>query len=192
MKKICFFVLLTSLVVTLTWASAAEMLSKDLNDNIVRLHILANSDAPEHQALKLSVRDALLKEAGASNNLLTDEIILSVCQKEMKAQGFDYPVHIERGTFYFPKKEYENLTLPAGDYNAVRIIIGTGGGENWWCVMYPPLCFAGSVGGLQAEGYNQLQEALNPATFSAICESEKITVKPSFKLLELWQKLKNR
>ncbi len=192
MKKICFFVLLTFLILTLTWVSAAEMLSRDLNENIVRLHIIANSDSPEDQALKLSVRDALLAAADKTKEPLEDDAILSVCTAEIKAQGFTYPVSIERGQFYFPKKEYENLTLPAGDYNAVRIIIGDGAGENWWCIMYPPLCFAGSLSGLPQEGYEQLQMALNPATLSAICESEKITVKPSFKLLELWQTFKSR
>lgn len=192
MKKICLFFVLTLLLLSLTWVFAAEEISADLNENIVRLHILANSDSAEDQALKRTVRDKLLSAAKDAPQALTDAEIRRICQEAVCAAGYGYPVRIERGRFDFPRKTYENLTLPAGRYNAVRVIIGEGGGENWWCVMYPPLCFSGEIGGLPPDAMAQLKNTLHPETLSAICESECITIKPSFKLLELWQTLKNR
>lgn len=191
MKKIFAFAVLSVLLLTLTWAFASEDLSQQLNQNIVRLHILANSDSENDQALKLAVRDRLLAEAGKTDSLLSDEEILSCCKNELQKQGAAYEVTLERGRFHFPQKNYANLTLPAGDYNAVRIIIGEGEGQNWWCVMYPPLCFSGEIdGGLDTDALQKLQSSLGPEACSVIFESDTITIKPSFKLLELWQELK--
>lgn len=191
MKNKFAFALLAALLLTLTWVFAAEDLSKDLNSGIVRLHILANSDSAEDQALKLRVRDRLLAESGHTPELLTDGDILAFCRDEIKKAGYTYPVSVARGRFYFPQKSYENLTLPAGEYNAVRVIIGAGAGQNWWCVMYPPLCFTGESGGTMDDAaLLKLRESVSAETFSMICESDSITIKPSFKLVELWQELK--
>lgn len=190
MKNLFAFSLMAALLLTLTWANASQNISQELKENIVRLHIVANSNTPEDQALKLSVRDSLLKEAKNSKNLLTDQEILAVCEHEIKKNGYSYPVAIKRGYFDFPQKSYDNLTLPAGNYNAVRITIGEGKGENWWCVMYPPLCFnAETPGTLGDKEIAMLQESLSPETYELICESDSIVIKPSFKLVELWQQL---
>ncbi|MBE7035422.1 MAG: stage II sporulation protein R [Ruminococcaceae bacterium] len=193
MKKTLLFLPMTIIILVLTWAFAAEDLSHELNENIVRLHIIANSDREADQILKLRVRDALLHAAGTHPDRLTDAQIASVCDKEIAASGFAYPVHVFRGSFYFPRKSYENLTLPAGEYRAVRIVLGNGAGQNWWCVMYPPLCFTGDAyTSLNQEAMQALEGTLSPETIAAICESERITIKPSFKLLELWQSLKTK
>ena len=147
MKNIFTFSLIAALLLTVSWANASEGVSRELKENIVRLHIIANSNTPEDQGLKLSVRDRLLKEAKNNPSLLTDEEILTVCRNEIEKQGYHYPISLQRGFFDFPQKSYDNLTLPAGNYNAVRIVIGEGLGENWWCVMYPPLCFTAETQG---------------------------------------------
>ncbi len=193
MKKIFSFALLTALLLPLTWGFASEDLSSELQENIVRLHILANSDAACDQALKLKVRDRLLDQSKKTSDLLTDAEIIACCKEEIAKNGFSYPVTLERGNFYFPQKAYDNITLPAGNYNAVRIVIGSGQGQNWWCVMYPPLCFSEkSCGALDADGLDLLRNSLSSETYTAICESNSITIKPTFKLLELWQELKSR
>jgi len=192
MKNIFAFSVITALLLTITWVNASESVSRELAENIVRLHIIANSDSQEDQSLKLALRDRLLKESKSTDTLLTDEEILLHCQDEVEAQGYDYPVSLQRGYFNFPKKRYDNLTLPAGNYNAVRIIIGNGQGENWWCVMYPPLCFTAETGGkLDDDDLASLQNALSPETYDLICESDSITIKPSFKLVELWQQFRS-
>ncbi len=120
---------------------------------ILRFHVLGNSNAKEDVALKLKVRDRVLKVWGKlstdaksayeaenvaiRNTSLLREAALDVIDEE----GFNYDVRVGLGVYPFPTKTYGNVTLPAGNYNAVRIVIGEGRGNNWWCVMYPPLCF---------------------------------------------------
>ncbi len=192
MKHRVAFSLLAGLLLTMTWVFAAEDIGKDLSGSLVRLHILANSDSAEDQSLKLKVRDRLLSEAGEKPELLQDEEIHRICQSEIQKNGFDYPVSVERGTFFFPRKSYQNLTLPAGNYRAVRIRIGDGGGKNWWCVMYPPLCFTGELADEQREEtLAALQNTMSPESYSMITNPESITIKPSFKLVELWQQIKS-
>jgi len=185
------FALLAGIILTATWAAASENLSAEIGASITRLHILANSNTEADQALKLKVRDCLLQAAKNRPESLSDEAIAELCREEIEKNGYDYEVQVLRGKYYFPRKHYENITLPAGKYQAVRIIIGKGAGENWWCVMYPPLCFSGEGNGaLNREALKTLKDSMSPESFSAICEGESITIKPGFKLLELWQELK--
>ena len=132
-----------------------------LADKVIRLHVIANSDSPEDQALKLQVRDRILEEAG-------DLIAVTAS--------------LEDGV-WFPTKEYTDFSLPAGQYTALRVVIGAGGGRNWWCVVFPPLCL-GSVSETAAEtaagaGFTQDQLALISG------EDEGYVVK--FKAMELWE-----
>lgn len=121
-------------------------------DKIVRLHVIANSDSDEDQALKLKVRDAVLemtrqflssdadvdtaKEILAANK----DRLLSACRECISANGYDYPVEIEFSMENYPVRQYEDVTLPSGDYFSVRVNIGRAEGQNWWCVLFPPLC----------------------------------------------------
>lgn len=130
-------------------------------DNLIRLHVVANSDTLPDQALKYRVRDAVI---GAMSSRFEDaqdidlarelvrnnlEYIASVAEKEILACGYDYPVQVTAGQYQFPSKTYYPtqpgadgpLTLPQGEYEALRIVIGAGQGANWWCVLFPPLCF---------------------------------------------------
>ena len=185
------FCLLASLILTLTWAFASEDVSRSITQNITRLHIVANSDSADDQALKLTIRNRLLAEVKNSDVSLNDEEILRLCYEEIEKSSMNYAAKIERGTFYFPQKTYENITLPAGEYNAVRIVLGKGTGQNWWCVMYPPLCFSAEGNGFMNDNaLEELKKSMSPESFKAITESDSITIKPGFKLLELWQELK--
>lgn len=133
-----------------------------VRQNAVRLHILANSDSAADQALKLKVRDAVLalsadwqeEAATAAEALALAEIrlpaIQAVAQAVVAAEGYDYPVRAEVCRMYFTTRQYDTLTLPAGTYDAVRLSIGAGEGQNWWCVMYPPLCVGAATDRRQA------------------------------------------
>ncbi|MDF2572750.1 MAG: stage sporulation protein [Sporomusa sp.] len=119
----------------------------------VRLHILANSDSTEDQRLKLKVRDAVIayltpyvqkvSDAQEANNIIAShqENIIMVAKKVLGENGVNYPVAVQMGTFEFPIRTYGSLELPAGEYQAVRILLGQAAGQNWWCVLFPPLCF---------------------------------------------------
>ena len=114
------------------------------NMNIIRLHVIANSDSEYDQYVKLKVRDSVL---AVSNTLDPEDIPYSLKLIEDTAKltlatyGSNLSAKVQFGKFDFPTKSYGNITLPAGEYTAVRVIIGDGEGQNWWCVMYPPLCF---------------------------------------------------
>lgn len=175
-----------------------EQEQKEVSDGVLRLHVLANSDRAEDQALKLKVRDAVLQEANAllpeSNSVAKAEEILGKNLERLAAagaavvarEGYDYPVSAELKDTWFPTKEYEDFSLPAGEYRALRIVIGEGNGKNWWCVVFPPLCLA-SVAETAAQtameaGMTEQQVALLTG------ESEGYVVK--FKALELWEQVK--
>lgn len=123
------------------------------SQELIRFHVLANSDSEEDQALKRAVRDAILEELSpqlaASHSLAESREILTGLRPEMEeigrkvsaAWGKNYSVKTEYGDFIFPTKSYGSIILPAGEYEAVRVVIGEGKGSNWWCVLFPPLCF---------------------------------------------------
>lgn len=122
-------------------------------EELIRFHVLANSDSEEDQALKRAVRDAILKEVSPrlaeSHSLEESRKILTDLRPELErigktvvlAWGKTYEVKTDYGHFTFPTKSYGSLILPAGEYEAVRVLIGKAEGSNWWCVLFPPLCF---------------------------------------------------
>ncbi len=126
--------------------------SDSVYESVFRLHIIANSDSSADQNVKLLVRDALLEyEKNAMENassleeaqkILMDngDEILSLTEKVLKENGMNYKAQLMVGNFYFPDREYGKKFYPAGNYEALRIILGDGKGKNWWCVMFPPLC----------------------------------------------------
>ena len=174
-----------------------EAVAEDLSDNLVRIHVIANSDRAEDQNIKLLVRDYIIKEG----NALADgkELTVSTVEQNketltegvnhiLKEHGKTYGTKVETGRFYFPMKRYENITLPQGEYDAVRIVLGEGKGANWWCVMYPPLCFTESAKGTMS---NNLSDAVSPVT-DAVIDNERIELKPALKAVELWQAFKKK
>ena len=160
----------------------------------IRLHILANSDGHEDQALKYKVRDeiitAMREEFKDSQSLEESRGILleRLGSLEKRAgeyvgkEGYTYPVKAVYGDFNFPRKNYGTFTLPAGRYEALRIIIGEGKGANWWCILFPPLCVV--EGGEQIGIEEELAEDLTQEQLH--CKA--VEIKPAFKLLELYRK----
>ena len=127
-------------------------------DSIFRLHIIANSNSAEDQAVKLKGRDAVLEyeaenldavsAAKTREELMTHGAeLLEIIEGVLRSNGFDYGAQMLVGTFPFPDREYNGVLYPAGDYDAFRVILGDGAGENWWCVMFPPLCILKSDNG---------------------------------------------
>lgn len=150
MKKVMLYAvgLLLCAVLLAVWPVQGE---EGIYDNVIRLHILANSDSQEDQALKLAVRDALLStygealdcssEAGAEEKIraLLPEIV-ATAQSVVDAQGYGYRVRISFTEEAYPTRTYGDLCFPAGVYRSLRVMIGEGVGQNWWCVLFPPLC----------------------------------------------------
>lgn len=132
-----------------SWLSREQA---ELAGSVIRFHVIANSDSDEDQALKLAVRDRVLAQA---ENLYPEGATLEEARQALEShlnvlaeagravveeEGYDYSVTARIEECWFPTKEYEGFALPAGDYTALRIVIGEGGGQNWWCVAFPPLC----------------------------------------------------
>jgi stage II sporulation protein R len=123
-----------------------------IRNNLVRLHILANSDSQTDQALKIKVRDALLSHSGGlfAGYTTKEEAIgklegsldklTQIAQETLEQEGCCLPVTCQLEETYFNTRVYDTVTLPAGNYTALRVLIGKGAGQNWWCVMFPPLC----------------------------------------------------
>ncbi|MEG6585954.1 stage II sporulation protein R [Dendrosporobacter sp. 1207_IL3150] len=145
-------------LVSIGWAFFLEQIKQNSpatvgQEGLIRLHVLANSDKPEDQQLKLKVRDAVIAYLAPRLEHLNDPeaarlVVLEnqsklndIAQRVVKENGDNYPVSTEFGLFDFPVKSYGNFVLPAGKYEAVRILIGNAEGKNWWCVLFPPLCF---------------------------------------------------
>lgn len=171
----------------------------ELADKVVRLHVLANSDSEEDQALKLKVRDVVLERATAileqsadrreAESRLRGELLEleRIAAEEIAAEGYNYPVTVELENTDFPTKEYDGFTLPAGEYLALRVIIGEGLGQNWWCVVFPPLCTAAPAdvpASALAAGFSE--EEVNLITE----ENQGYVLK--FKAVEWWETLKEK
>lgn len=181
----------------------SDNVQTDLQSNMIRLHIIANSDSDEDQNVKLMVRDAVLKETGSKltdgdKEICKDNIVRNldavkeIADRVLAENGFDYASYVQYGKFAFPEKTYKSMILPAGDYYGVRIVLGEGKGHNWWCVMYPPLCFReGQEVQLSKESEKILREKLDKDTYDIITKKDdKVVVK--FKIVELIQNIKQK
>lgn len=182
------------LVCTALWADATQV---RLASQVIRLHVLANSDSEEDQALKLEVRDRVLEttsallagetEPQAAAVLLNQHLddIAQTAAQEISAQGHDDRVEVRLEQTWFPTRQYQGISLPAGNYLALRVLIGAAEGHNWWCVVFPNLC-------LPAVSERALETStLTPGQISLLQEEETSYVF-RFKALELWQSLKHR
>ena len=178
----------------------AEHIQGDVAKGIVRLHIVANSDSAVDQKIKLAVRDAIIKESkkifpdGIKKDIENKdkEALLHIAEDTLEKKGVYYDVAIIADNFYFPTKEYENITLPAGNYDAIKVVLGEGKGKNWWCVMYPPLCFTESaIGVADDESEGILKASMSEFSYEMISE-ENIKTVPAFKVVEMWQNLKEK
>ena len=197
--KLLELALLIGLAVFLLSGALALRTQDQLADKVVRLHVLANSDSEEDQALKLRVRDVVLERATAlleqaedrkeAEGLLRGDLLEleRIAAEEIAAAGYDYPVTAELTKTTFPTKEYDGFTLPAGEYLALRIIIGEGGGHNWWCVVFPPLCTTAAAdvpASALAAGFDQEEVGLITE------ENSGYVLK--FKAVEWWEALRGK
>ena len=181
-------------------SGAVSLQNRDqLADKVVRLHILANSDSEEDQALKLRVRDRVLERATELLEQTGDrreaaDVLQShlpelerIAAEEISACGYEYDVTAEVTNTMFPTKEYDGFTLPAGEYLALRIIIGEGNGRNWWCVVFPPLCTTAAAdvpASALAAGFDEEEVALVTE------ENEGYVLK--FKAMEWWEAIREK
>ena len=190
--SVCIAILISIIFSIASFADTSE----SVRNQVLRLHVLANSDSAEDQELKLKVRDAILN-AGCDifdgstdvNNArlkiepYTDDLI-NVAEKVIIDNGFDYDVKIYLCNEYFTTRTYETVTLPAGEYLALKVIIGEGKGHNWWCVMFPPMCISA------ADEENEMKNVLNADEISLIKKNPSF--EPRFKIIEIFESLKTK
>ena len=167
---------------------------EELCDDVLRVHILANSDSAADQSLKLGVRDRVLAQCSRCYDGCADKEtalritrahlseIEAIAAEEIRSRGFSYPVRAEVERMYFDTRYYEEFTLPAGEYDALRLTIGEGGGHNWWCVMFPSLCVGAACG-------DELRDKLDEGEYQVV-SADQLDFR--FKLVEMFYQLKNR
>lgn len=197
--KLFEIALLIGLAVFLASGGLALRAQEQLSERVVRLHVLANSDGEEDQALKLKVRDRVLARATelltrAGDRAEAEELLRAalpeletLAVRELRANGCDYPVAAELTDTEFPTRDYDGFTLPAGEYLALRVVIGRGAGRNWWCVVFPPLCTAASADVPAAA----LAAGLTKDQVNLITEEDRGYVL-KLKAVEWWEELRAR
>lgn len=194
-------IFIVSIIVGLAYAYITSKPNNDISTiqqgishKIIRFHVIANSDSDADQALKLKVKEAVVnytaellcnsKSISETEDLLSSHTndIISIANNVISENDYDYPVTAEITDTYFPTKSYGNYTFPPGTYRAFQIKIGEAKGKNWWCVLYPPLCFIDiSHGTVNPESEELLKETLTTDEFQAV--SDEYTVKYRFKYL---------
>ena len=194
MKKVILIVCLLIAVIALGYR--IKITETALADGIIRLHVIANSDDDKDQQLKLKVRDKILEKTkqkygnyGSAEdvriNLNTDiEYIKQIAKDVILQNGYNYDVDVVLGKSYFPRKSYGNITLPEGEYNALKVQIGKAEGKNWWCVLFPPLCFVDEACvKVDSKSDIYMKNALDENTYNLVTEGVEFKLKS----YELWQ-----
>ena len=193
-KRVVSLILLAASALTVTLCAVLQAQSQRMADKIIRLHVVANSDTSADQAVKLAVRDAVLREAGRVLDGAEDPkqavaaqlpALEAAANAELQRQGSEDLARVSFRRELFPTREYDTFSLPAGVYDSLRVTIGQGEGHNWWCVIFPPLC-------AQAAGLSeQAVQALSDDDVRLVTESGGGYV-VRFRLLELWDALVQR
>ena len=175
----------------------------DYRENLIRFHVIANSDSEKDQALKLKVRDAVIDylKPKLENSMSIEESeriikgeydnLEKISKNIILENGYNYNVEVGLQYSNFPAKQYSSVVLPSGKYKALKVVIGEGKGKNWWCVMFPPLCFVDEESGVIDEKTDKkLQEVLTPEEYDLIMAKNKTEVedlKFKFKIIEVLQ-----
>lgn len=202
-KNLKFILIITFLIFIYTFICAYNYVyavSTNLSDSVFRLHIIANSDSKEDQDLKYIVRDNLIQYMDklcencssktevieiAKNNISNFK---QIAENTVKEQGFSYDVNVEIGNFEFPTKSYGDISFPAGYYDALKVKIGNSSGQNWWCVMFPPLCFVNTTTGLvPTESKENLEENLSDEGYKIVSDSDNSNIAFKFKIIEFFE-----
>lgn len=199
LKMVIILTFLLFLYTSICAISYAQNISTDIANSVFRLHVIANSDSKEDQDLKYKVRDSLLdymnsickdcksKQEAISMVEKNKDIFEQIAINTINEQGYSYPVKINIGNFEFPTKTYGDISLPAGYYDALRVEIGEANGQNWWCVMFPPLCFVDISSGVVPDESKELMENnLTEEEFALVSDQSNNEIQFKFKLLEFF------
>lgn len=193
-KKIKISVTVGIVVAILFSICSFAKTSEEIRSDVLRLHVIANSDTSVDQNLKLRLRDYILQEGkdifngsvNVENAVEKIEPVLPELEKSAKAfvnrAGFDYDVKISLSKEYFTTRTYETVTLPAGKYLALRVVIGSGEGHNWWCVMFPPMCVPA------ADKKDEIENVFSEKEIKLV--ESKPKYEPRFKVVEIYEQLK--
>ena len=187
-------------VILISAISYVDAVSNNIADSVFRLHVIANSNSKEDQELKLKVRDELLsymniisKDSTSKQEAMQianehKEEFTQIAEKVIKENGYNYTVNVQIGKADFPTKYYGDITLPAGTYDALKVQIGEAKGQNWWCVMFPPLCFVDVSTGIVPDNSKQeLKQSLDNEEYDLISKTDNNEISFKFKIVELFQ-----
>ena len=200
---IALFSLVIGLICTYFLSPEAQTqndMQKDIADKIIRFHVRANSDSDEDQQLKLMVKDRVISYLSNEMNASTSkcdsmsyiennlDAIEAVALEVITEQGYNYTVNAYITKEFFPTKSYGDVTIPYGEYDAFRIDIGDNSGKNWWCILYPPLCFVeGTYGIATDESKMLLKNVLDEDEFDFISNTSSDNIGFDFKFLSLFE-----
>ena len=191
MKKICAIAgILVAILVTGIMANIKKSkMQEELAEEVFRFHVLANSDSKEDQALKMKVKEQVLvymkQELPSSDSVKTTRLwaenhldeIKQISKQVISEDGYDYSVQAQVTKCQFPDKSYGDVTFPAGEYEALRIEIGEAEGQNWWCVLYPNLCFMDAVHAVvPEEGKRDLKRVLDEDTYDMVTATTRFRI----------------
>lgn len=201
-KNLLIIFILFIVYIFISMFSYSNAVSNNISNSVFRLHVIANSDSKEDQNLKYDVRDALISYMNSiSTDISSKEEAMklvnenknefyNIAKKVISDKGFNYDVNIDVGNFSFPTKTYGDISLPAGFYDALKVEIGGASGQNWWCVMFPSLCFVDVSNGIVPEESKQdLEATMNQENYNLI-SSDALEFKVKFKLVELFENAK--
>ena len=199
-KRFFVVLILFALFVFISALSYVNAVSEDISNSVFRLHVIANSDSDEDQELKYKVRDEVLEYMNKiSSDCSSKEEVINlayehqdefkqIAEQVIKDNSYDYSVNISIGNFDFPTKDYGDISLPAGNYDALRIEIGEASGQNWWCVMFPPLCFVDVTSGVVPDDSKEvIKENLNEEEYDLVSDKESSDIKFKFSLIEFFK-----
>lgn len=201
-KRFLILFALFTIYILFSLVSYSNAVTADISNSVFRLHVIANSNSDEDQALKYKVRDALIeymnsiaKDASTKEEAIkiveeNKDSFYNIAKEVVNDNGFNYDVNIKIGNFSFPTKTYGDISLPAGFYDALKVEIGKANGKNWWCVMFPSLCFVDvSEGIVPDESKEDLQSNLQEEEYNLI-SSDDLEFQVKFKLVELFENAK--
>lgn len=191
MKKLCVFVgILFAFAVTGIMVNAKQsQMQKELAKEVLRFHVLANSDSKEDQALKMQVKERVLSymreelpdsdSVDMTKNWVKEHLqdIADLAKEIVCKNGYEYQVTARVAVCDFPEKTYGDITFPSGKYDALRIEIGEAKGQNWWCVLYPNLCFLDAVHAVVPEkGKKELKKVLHDDTYEMVTTTSRFKI----------------
>lgn len=198
-KRLTLLIFLLIIFIIISAVSYVSAVSENISNSVFRLHVIANSDSDEDQNLKYIVRDNLLNYMNTLTENITsrdaaiqiaeehEQDFYNIAKKTIEENGYNYDVKIEIGNSYFPTKYYGDISLPAGYYDSLKVEIGNASGQNWWCVMFPPLCFVDMSTGIVPDASKQtIKENLAEEEYALISDTTSANINFKFKLIELF------